>query len=331
MKIRKSVFGSESERRVYKALESRWAERFDLFPSLPFTNIVDITNANVTNEERSFLHKTSVDFTLCEKETNRPILSIDFDGLGHGFSHDGQYIEIWPSWDPYRKLKFDLKLRLTLEVGYPYFVVSYDECEILDKDLAMAVVDGLISRTLSHKRFRELLEERRPELETPLAREDYRKLKEVYEKHTHRDYTWEHYVQDWVVGLEVEADFENDPIFRAATMLEGELARSGNFDSMIVKPLAEPPAPQLKDLFDVEGFKKRIEALSSPETKLGCEVTIKLKSPAKEVSAKVLVRNFGLDSYTIAENIATYLAARKAVVVAATEGKRKDPSDTAKQ
>ena len=54
--------------------------------------------------------KTNVDYVLCTKE-GRPLLAIDFDGLGRGFDRYGTYVNVVETDDKYRKLKFDLKLK----------------------------------------------------------------------------------------------------------------------------------------------------------------------------------------------------------------------------
>ena len=174
MKIRETVFGSQSERSVYQALRRQWKD-YDIYSSLPFLNIVEVGEADVKAgklkpREWDFLKKTSIDFTLCERPTHRPLLSIDFDGLGHGFSHftglEGpEYIETFPAKDPYRKLKFDLKLRLCYGLAYHYLVVSCEEAYPFEEDLGLTIVDGVIGRILSHKRFQELSIERRWERE----------------------------------------------------------------------------------------------------------------------------------------------------------------------
>lgn len=314
MKIRDSVFGSPKEREFYGILKSRWADKFNLYPSLPFASIIDIKDMGLTEGARSYLLKTSLDFTLCEKEADKPVLSIEFDGLGHGFSHDGKYIEFWPSKDPNRELKLSLKLRVAEKAGYPLIVVSFDETSPFSEDLELTIADGLIGRVLSRRRFEELINERRNELAGP-GSEDFAWMKESYEKFSEREYTYDHYVQDWVVGLEVEAELESDPIAKQAAILEGKLVEEGIYAGKTITYLEEPPAPILKDFYDIETLKKRVQALKDPFTKIGCEVSFKIKGLPKEVSSKIFIRNFGLSSsLSLADNIATLLAAKKALV-----------------
>ena len=74
--------------------------------------------------------KTSIDYTLCTKD-GQPILSIEFDGLGEGFSRQGEYHQQTATVDPYRKLKMDFKLRIARNEAYPFFVVSFEESVVL--------------------------------------------------------------------------------------------------------------------------------------------------------------------------------------------------------
>lgn len=315
MKIRDSVFGSPQERDFYSTLKSRWADKFNLYPSLPFTNIIDIQGADIKEGEKQYLFKTSVDLTLCGKETDKPITSIDFDGLGHGFSHEGKYIQVRQSKDPFRKLKFDLKLRVAQKTSYPYIIVSVEEAQPFSEDLELTIVDGLIGRILARKRFEELLKERKEEL----VREglegfiDFVETKGMYEAHG-QQYTYNDYLQDRIRCLEVMADFEYNPVSRQAWVLRDELIKLGIYEGEAGKYVEEPPAPILKDFFDVETLEKRIQALNDPFTKVGCEVSFKVKGLQEEVSSKVFIRNFGSDSVLLAREIATLLAAKKALV-----------------
>lgn len=112
MKVQKTVFTSQSERELFTALQSTWSEHFNLWPSLPFLNVIDVEGHEVIAGEWQQLLKTSVDVTLCTKDDDKPVVSLEFDGMGHGFSRNGEYIQLHPSADPHRKLKFDLKLRI---------------------------------------------------------------------------------------------------------------------------------------------------------------------------------------------------------------------------
>src|ERR1700686_4975772 len=113
MTVRRSIFDSHNERELFTAIESQWSARgFVLYPSLPFTNIFDIRQFDLSPGERTFLFKTSIDYTLCSTE-REPIVSVEFDGICHGFSRAGRYVAMRPvpSNDPRRHSKLDLKVR----------------------------------------------------------------------------------------------------------------------------------------------------------------------------------------------------------------------------
>lgn len=315
MKIRDSVFGSPKERELYSTLESRWADKFNLYPSLPFTSIIDIQGADVKEGEKRYLFKTSVDFTLCEKETDKPIMSIDFDGLGHGFSHEEKYVQVRQSKDPFRKLKFDLKLRVAQKTSYDYIIVSFDEAHPFSEDSELTITDGLIGRILAKKRFKELLKERKEELGRVDLEGfiDFVETKGVYEAHA-QQYTDSDYLQDRIRSLEAMADSEYNPISRLAWVVRDELVKLGIYEGEAGKYVEEPAAPVPKGASDVDTLERRIQVLSDPFIKVGCEVSFKVKGVQEEVSSKVFIRNFGSDSVLLAREIATFLAAKKALV-----------------
>ena len=146
MSVRKTIFGSQSERELFVSIDSHWSERgFVLYPSLPFASIFDITKLDVTPEEKSFLLKTSVDYTLCTKQ-GQPIVSVEFDGISHGFSRHGRFVALRrsPRNDPRRGWKLDLKVRLATMLSYPLVVVSYHEKNPIAEDLHLTILDGMI-------------------------------------------------------------------------------------------------------------------------------------------------------------------------------------------
>ena len=131
-----NVFGSKQEEVLFEKLDSFWSKDYNLYPNLPFSNIIDlnedqyldvinfpnIKECKLSDKEKDFLYKTSVDYTLCNKN-NCPLLSIDYDGIGQGFSKDGAYhygnndhpdFKLWEL--ELRKKKFDLKLRLCIPI-----------------------------------------------------------------------------------------------------------------------------------------------------------------------------------------------------------------------
>lgn len=95
MAIRKNVFGSQNERKNFKSLDSKWSQRVRIYPNLPFLMVIDTSDIPLRESDEKQLFKTSVDYTLCD-ENDRPILSIELDGMSHGFKVGKRYIAEFP-------------------------------------------------------------------------------------------------------------------------------------------------------------------------------------------------------------------------------------------
>lgn len=293
MKIRKSVFASESEKELFKTLNTHLSQNFDLFPSLPFASIIDIDDPLLSDKEKNFLYKTSVDYTLCTKR-GKSLVSIEFDGLCHGFSRNEEFIQIVPYLhDKNRKLKLDLKLRLCKKVGYPLFVVSYDEKIPIGEDVTLTTVDGLIGQVLAQRYFQLT-------------------MKEVIKEHQESfdglpPDEQQEYFQQLVIDAEVEAELMWDPIAIKAAQFEGETHKKGIWKGLSTEYLCDPELPRgdSDDPFDINVLKHRIEALKHVQ-RLGCTVT--LRTPKEKFSETTWVRNFegyyGVSPSGMAENIA---------------------------
>jgi hypothetical protein len=298
MKIRSSVFGSGSEKKLFKTLETHWSKKFNVYPSLPFTSIIDIRDSGLNQKQKEFLYKTSVDYTLCTK-VDRPILSIDFDGLGHGFSKKGEYVQIIPTKDPYRKLKFDLKLDITNKVGYPLFVISYDEKVPIGEDLHLTIVDGIIGENLAQRHAHYLINERLKENEHHISELAHDEEQE--------------YFQDLVTDAEVEAELTWDPISIKAAEYQGLALRRGLYKGYSEEYLCDPELPEGDPFSDLNLLERRIEAFKKVQ-RVGSRITV--NAAMGEISETVWVRNFegwGVSPGIIAENIAKLIVFKRAV------------------
>ena len=86
-------------------------------------------------------------------------------------------------------------------------------------------------------------------------------------------------------------------------------------NKIIFKPFTKPELPEIKDLFDIEGLEKRLEAYKNVEW-VGCEVSC--ETPKGIVKEKVEVRNFEdefIEPYSIACSIAMLLAYHEIAVL----------------
>ena len=127
MRISKSIFDSNAEREAFLALESRWSPKVRPYPQLPLAKLIKLDKDDqLTPGQRQYFFATNVDYTFCV-DGGQPLFSVEFDGIGGGYSSNGKYHQARSTVDPYRRLKMDFKLRVSREVGYPLVVVSFDQ------------------------------------------------------------------------------------------------------------------------------------------------------------------------------------------------------------
>lgn len=300
MKIRKSIFGSKSEYDLFRALQNRWSKDFDLWPSLPFSSIVELEKSepSLSSKEREFFYNTNIDYTLCTK-SGSPVLSIEFDGLGKGYSRNCEYIQIEESSDPYRKLKLDFKIKIAKKLDYPFYVISFEESKELAPDLNLTIVDGIIGQVLAKKEFRE-------------------KIKTFYDENREMieslpNYAQREYVQDLVLDAETIAELRMDPISELAAKYEFEATEKGITRGYKMEYLNDPPLPDGDPFEDIAVLEKRIDAIKNA-TRVGCRMII--NTPKIAIIETVWVRNFEdnfISPLHIANNIAEMLAFKKAI------------------
>lgn len=155
-----SIFDSESERRAYSTVLSHWSKFLNVYPHIPVRNALGIDrlrNLPIEDKAKEYLLKTEFDFVVCD-HSDSPILAVEFDGLGHGFSCDGKYIQIVATKDQYRKLKLDAKISASESCDLPIIVVSYPETEIgFDPNCPVTVLDAVIGEVLSGRKRQELV------------------------------------------------------------------------------------------------------------------------------------------------------------------------------
>lgn len=233
MPIRQTVFGSPREGRLFKALRIRWGADFNLYPSLPFLSLMDVQDLPLSVDALRFLKTTTVDYTLCDKD-DRPLVSIEFDGLTAGHSRDGTFVPRRRGADPLREKKLDLKLEVAELNLYPFVVVSNPEAAPLSKQTALTLVDGIIGQTLANRRVQEGI----AELNSTITEEQL-----VDMSATER----QEYIEDQVWGIEIEAELTHDPIAREAAdlqrRLEGTGMYAGGSGQRFLEDSSVPPLP----------------------------------------------------------------------------------------
>jgi hypothetical protein len=149
MKIKKSVFGSPAEKQVYESLKTRWEPRFKVYHNLPLANIIELDDSDALGNWRHYFYKSTIDFTFCNRETDKPILSVEFDGIGGGFSRSGKYQGSKPTKDRHRGNKLGFKLDIAGKSGYPLIIVSFDEVRPLDTEDSLTILDSIVGQYLA--------------------------------------------------------------------------------------------------------------------------------------------------------------------------------------
>ena len=156
---------------------------------------------------------TNVDYTFCTSG-GRPLFSVEFDGLGGGFSRVGVYIPHRPTHDGTRKWKLDTKLRFAAAVRYPLMVISFEEVESFD-DESITILDGIIGQFLAKQKLNDYIE-----IDSEVWAE-YEGLGEYGE------WARNELIQDAVTDAEVQSKLENDPLARRAAHEAHELFGDG--------------------------------------------------------------------------------------------------------
>ena len=301
MKPKDTIFGSKSEAKMFRLLDSHWKDHFNIYTNLPFANILTPEPKELTPKELDYFYKTSVDFVLCS-ERDKPLLAIEFDGIGHGFSKDGTYIAERVATDTYRKLKLEFKIAQAEKAGLPFVILSYPEIELLGEEESYAILDSIIGQFLVHRelpgRVRQHLGETSVDFESWPAPE--------------RD----EYIQDTVISAEIVLGNEYDPIARLHTKYWGRCTSAGLYP--VTTTLFDPPLPELKDLFDIEALTARVEAFEKVVS-FGARSGLSHPSLGNTVIVRTIwLRNFtliGADALSISRTIAEYLACKAACQV----------------
>ena len=300
MGLKNKVFGSVSEERGFRSIERSWGNDYRLFPQLPFSALFEPDDT--IHDTSNFFFKTSIDYTLCTKAGN-PLLAIDFDGMGHGFNKNGEYVKVRETTDRYRKIKFDFKIRYAERYNFPYHIISYDEIEPIGEDLNLTIVDGVIGYTVARMDFKQKIQES--------VRHEAHIIDSL------PPYERQEYIQGLVTDQEILSKFEHDPIVKRTLQVGSELLKQGCSPLKTWWHLFQPDLPELE--YDPPGswsvptpssFNARVAAMDEA-SRVGCLCT--LTSCVGEVSETAWMRTVGNFSQTmvITKNMAELLAHAK--------------------
>jgi hypothetical protein len=318
MRVSTSIFDSKAEREAFLALESRWSPRIRPYPQLPLAKLVKLDAGDkLTGGQRRFFYATNVDYTFCV-EDGRPLFSVEFDGIGGGYSSNGKYRQARSTDDPHRQLKMDFKLRVSNQVGYPLVVVSFDELQALDGKESLTILDGIVAQFVTRREedalFKELVDDQADMIEQLAGSE--------------RD----EYMEDLVLQAGVLAELEHDPIAIARIEAQQEAERfdlSGHRKQWVF----DPPLPDLSGDWppSVESVTARIDGWEKAErVGVRAEVPTPLGTVVKTVWLRNVGHGSGLTPHLIAEEVALMLAFRSAVAIMGEHFEPKAPrrSDT---
>jgi hypothetical protein len=293
VRIKDNIFGSRPERNLYKALEGSWPDKLKVYPGLPFLSVIDWSGARLTAAERDFLKKTSIDYTACDAATDHPLISVDFDGMGRGFTRAGRYHEVVSGQDyPFREQHFNLKVRMANAVRYPLMVVSYDEASPIGGEDQLTVTHGLIGSYLTHFFTQRRLEEIGPTLDWDGLSEA-----EIQER------------VDWLItDIEVDAMFEWNPLVVKAAKARTE-AQAAGMKRWDFEYLTDPPTSEASASVSLRDSMLAFYA----SNRLGARVTV--RGDRFLVSKEIWLRNIedAATSAALAESIASWLAYREFV------------------
>jgi hypothetical protein len=149
--VKRSVFGSGPERANYYKLRKAWGTSCHIFPNLPFLHVFSVDGLELSDTEKANLKKTNIDYTLCNKKADRPLVCVEFDGLYDGVNIGSHY---YPGRGPasdWRELILSLKVRVAHAERFPFFVVGTDFFKDLSSELKLTIVDGIIGEALAHE------------------------------------------------------------------------------------------------------------------------------------------------------------------------------------
>jgi len=309
VKVRATVFDSKAEEKVFRSLQSRWSSELVLYPSLPLAKLICLEEDDrLPVSEQRFFYQTNVDYTFCTPG-GRPLFSVEFDGLGGGFSKVGVYIPHRTTQDRNRTWKLDTKLRFAAAVHYPLMVVSFEEARSFD-DESMNILDGIIGQFLAKRKLDDYIE-----IDSEVW-DEYEGLGEYGE------WARDELIQDAVLGAEVQSKLENDPLARRAAQEHAALPGNGGYRT---EWLYDPPLPDAVPLHELLGsadpyiasLKARIAAWQQA-IRVGCRVTVNTASGSvvQTVWARNVGHELGVSPEVVVENAAKYLAFKRARAVA---------------
>ncbi len=227
MGVQGIVFGSKEERRYFYKLQKTWGKKLNIYHNIPFLNVftarVELIDESgnifkISEDEFDKLKKTSIDFVVCDKK-DKPIVCIEFDGLLQGFNFGTNYIISEDKTERKgRKEFFKLKLRVAHGSLFPYFILGSEQFKGISGSVYLTIADAIIGEVLSTQEHIKRINSGFIPAEFGYTEEEFENLDEEKKRVI---------IEDWCLNIEIEADYNNNPIFQKVAELMKETKSSG--------------------------------------------------------------------------------------------------------
>lgn len=227
MGVRDTVFGSKMEKSCFRKLGETWGKDYRVYHNLPFLNVFtgkgqlldrDCQPFTLSDEKYDLLKKTSIDFTVCDR-TGAPLVCVEFDGLQDGFNVGTDYhLRDGSTGRKFRRNMIELKLRVAHGSLFPFFVLGSEEFRGLSESVRLTIADGLIGEVLSLRATHKRIDAGFDPEQCGYTADEFDALPDRQQSEI---------IGDWVTMIEVESDFEHNPIVREVARLSTELQVTG--------------------------------------------------------------------------------------------------------
>lgn len=227
MGVRETVFGSKEEKKYYTKLQRTWGNKLNIYHNLPFLNVFTAKdelideNCNtfkMSEEEYDQLKKTSIDFVICDKR-DKPIACIEFDGLQQGFNVGTNYITSGKQKErKSRKIFFELKLKVAHGSLFPYFILGSEQFKGLSDSVYLTIADAIIGEVLSTQTCQKNISSGFNPTDCGYSDEEFENFSEEDKREI---------IENWFVNIEIESDYQHNPIFQKVAELTRETKSNG--------------------------------------------------------------------------------------------------------
>ena len=227
MGVRETVFGSKEEKKYYTKLQRTWGNKLNIYHNIPFLNVFtakdeligeNYNNFKLSEEEYDQLKKTSIDFVICDIK-DKPIACIEFDGLQQGFNVGTTYIVSGKQKErKSRKIFFELKLRVAHGSLFPYFILGSEQFKGLSDSVYLTIADALIGEVLSTQACKKNTSSGFNPADCGYSDEEFENFSEEHKREI---------IENWFVNIELESDYQHNPIFQKVAELTRETKSSG--------------------------------------------------------------------------------------------------------